>query len=287
MGGQRHAAAPLPLGKTRYPLYRRLGGLQGWSRRVQKITPPPGFNPWTVQTAVSCYTDWATLAHLYALAPTKKRMHGPHTWPEHTGPASSQGPNHPACKPITQPTTLCHLPLLAHSMEQGSSSENHSPYLVKEFPHFIETICCFSTNKYKFWYVMSIKNMDLWDALPCEWVQLYKCFAGTCCLHLQGRNAPLKMERTFLSKMLLLIYTTALCRKKHNLEADACHMVMINCTITPISARYHSISHFCCGMSFIQLIIIPSNTWHKRKQPYLSKLIICRLSQCSLSSCSH
>ena len=28
-------------GKTRYPLYRRLGGPQGRSGRVQKISPPP------------------------------------------------------------------------------------------------------------------------------------------------------------------------------------------------------------------------------------------------------
>jgi len=29
VGGQRHGPAALPPGKTRYPLYRRLGGLQG------------------------------------------------------------------------------------------------------------------------------------------------------------------------------------------------------------------------------------------------------------------
>jgi hypothetical protein len=32
-----------PPGKTRYPLYRRLGGPQGRSGRVIKISPPPGF----------------------------------------------------------------------------------------------------------------------------------------------------------------------------------------------------------------------------------------------------
>jgi hypothetical protein len=31
VGGQRHAPADLPPGKTRYPLYRRLGGPQGRS----------------------------------------------------------------------------------------------------------------------------------------------------------------------------------------------------------------------------------------------------------------
>jgi hypothetical protein len=38
VGGQRHAPAALPPGKTRYPLHRRLGG----SGRVPKILSPPG-----------------------------------------------------------------------------------------------------------------------------------------------------------------------------------------------------------------------------------------------------
>jgi hypothetical protein len=42
VGGQRHAPAALPPGKTRYPLYRGLGGPQGRSGRVRKISPPTG-----------------------------------------------------------------------------------------------------------------------------------------------------------------------------------------------------------------------------------------------------
>jgi hypothetical protein len=42
VGGQNHALAALPLGQTRYPLYRRLGGPQGWSGWVRKISPPTG-----------------------------------------------------------------------------------------------------------------------------------------------------------------------------------------------------------------------------------------------------
>ena len=42
VGGQRHAPAALPPGKTRYPLYRSLGGPQGRSGRVRKISPPTG-----------------------------------------------------------------------------------------------------------------------------------------------------------------------------------------------------------------------------------------------------
>jgi hypothetical protein len=41
VGGQRHAPAALPpVKETRYSLYRRLGGPQGRSRWVRKISPP-------------------------------------------------------------------------------------------------------------------------------------------------------------------------------------------------------------------------------------------------------
>ena len=50
----------LPPGKTRYPLYRRLGGPQGRSWKVGKISPPTGIRSRTVQPVVSRYTDWAT-----------------------------------------------------------------------------------------------------------------------------------------------------------------------------------------------------------------------------------
>jgi hypothetical protein len=63
VGGQRHAPAALPLVKTRYPLYRRLGGPQGRSGWVRKISPPPAFDPRTVQPVASRYTDWAIPAH--------------------------------------------------------------------------------------------------------------------------------------------------------------------------------------------------------------------------------
>ena len=44
-GGEGSASRPgrsLPPGTTRYPLYRRLGGLQGWSGQMRKISPPTG-----------------------------------------------------------------------------------------------------------------------------------------------------------------------------------------------------------------------------------------------------
>ena len=52
---------PRPLstpGKTRYPLHRSLGGLQGRSGQVRKISPPPVFDPRTVQPVASRYTDY-------------------------------------------------------------------------------------------------------------------------------------------------------------------------------------------------------------------------------------
>ena len=71
--GQRHATADLPPGKTRYPLYRRLGGPQGRTGQVGKISPPPGFDPRTVQPVASRYTHWAT--------PAQSRFHN--TEPEY------------------------------------------------------------------------------------------------------------------------------------------------------------------------------------------------------------
>ena len=61
--GEGSASRPgrsLPPGKTRYPLYRRLDGPQGRYGQARKISPPPGFDPRTVQAVASHYTDWAT-----------------------------------------------------------------------------------------------------------------------------------------------------------------------------------------------------------------------------------
>ena len=58
-GGEWSAARPgriLPLEKTRYTLYRRLGGPQSRSGRAENLAPP-GFDPRTVQPVVSRYTD--------------------------------------------------------------------------------------------------------------------------------------------------------------------------------------------------------------------------------------
>jgi hypothetical protein len=57
VGGQCHALAALSQGKTRYPLYRRLGGLQGWSGQVQKISPVRKADNLTT-TLCRCHVIW-------------------------------------------------------------------------------------------------------------------------------------------------------------------------------------------------------------------------------------
>ena len=67
-GGEGPASRPgltLPPGKTLYPLYRMLGGPQGRSGQVRKISPPRGFDLRTVQPVGSRSTD-------YAMRPTDK-----------------------------------------------------------------------------------------------------------------------------------------------------------------------------------------------------------------------
>ena len=49
VGGESHDPTALPPGKARYPLYRRLGGLQGRSGQVWNISPSQGFDPRTSQ----------------------------------------------------------------------------------------------------------------------------------------------------------------------------------------------------------------------------------------------
>ena len=60
VSGKRHAPAAFTPGKTRC---RRLGGLQGRSGQVRKISPPRGFDPRSVEPVASRYTDYAIPAH--------------------------------------------------------------------------------------------------------------------------------------------------------------------------------------------------------------------------------
>jgi len=69
------SVTPWPLlvpGKTQYPLYRSLGGPQGRSGQVRKISPPPGFDLRTVQSVASRYTHYATRSTLMSSGSKKK-----------------------------------------------------------------------------------------------------------------------------------------------------------------------------------------------------------------------
>jgi len=62
-GSASHPGRSLPPGKTRYPLYRRLGGHPGWSDRVRKISLPPGFDPRTSQPVAQSLYRLSYRAH--------------------------------------------------------------------------------------------------------------------------------------------------------------------------------------------------------------------------------
>ena len=67
-GSEWSAASPgrtLPLGKTRYPLYTRLGGPQGRSGRAENLAPP-GFDPRTVQPVAQSLYRLSYPAHTQA-----------------------------------------------------------------------------------------------------------------------------------------------------------------------------------------------------------------------------
>ena len=73
-GGEWSAARPgrtLTPGKTRYPFYRRLGGSQGRSGRVEDLVPT-GIRSRNVQPVVSRYTDWATRPTIRCSSASKK-----------------------------------------------------------------------------------------------------------------------------------------------------------------------------------------------------------------------
>jgi len=57
VGSQRHAPTALPPGKTRYPLYRRLGGPEDRLDGCGKSRPPLGFDHRSVQPVASRYTE--------------------------------------------------------------------------------------------------------------------------------------------------------------------------------------------------------------------------------------
>ena len=56
-----------PGSENQYPLYMGLGGSQGTSGLLRKISLQPGFNLRTFQPLAIRYTDWAIPLHLFWL----------------------------------------------------------------------------------------------------------------------------------------------------------------------------------------------------------------------------
>jgi hypothetical protein len=42
---------------------------------------------------------------------------------------------------------------------------------------------------------LEMKNSGFLDLTPCRIVYFYRCFGGTCCLHIQKRRVTLKVEK--------------------------------------------------------------------------------------------
>jgi len=85
MGGQRHAPDALHDGKTRYPMYGGLGRPQGRSGRVRKFSPPPpGFDPWTVQSVASRYTDYIRVSEEDPITSGEKKKSQDYVGPMYT-----------------------------------------------------------------------------------------------------------------------------------------------------------------------------------------------------------
>ena len=60
---------------TRYPSYRKLGGALGPVSCARKIVPPPTFEPGTVQSVASQYTDYTISAPAKIRRLTVSRWH--------------------------------------------------------------------------------------------------------------------------------------------------------------------------------------------------------------------
>jgi len=99
--GEGSASRPdrsLPPGKTRYPLYRRLGGPQGWSGQVRKISPPPGSDPLVHQVVYELKTvsTALTVRDCYHITQTIRRNRKSRLDPN-MGFPSSQAPGQLPC----------------------------------------------------------------------------------------------------------------------------------------------------------------------------------------------
>jgi len=54
-----------PEKEIQHPSYRRLGGPWSQFGQLQNTSPPPVFDPRTIQPVSSCYTDYAILHKVF------------------------------------------------------------------------------------------------------------------------------------------------------------------------------------------------------------------------------
>jgi len=58
-----HSGLITPQETDLIPIEQESGWTQGLTGRMQKISPPLEFDPWTAHPVVSCYTAYTILAH--------------------------------------------------------------------------------------------------------------------------------------------------------------------------------------------------------------------------------
>ena len=176
-GSASHPGHSLPQGKTQYPLYRRLGGPQGQSGQVRKISPPPGFDPQTVHPVAICYTNYAT--------------------------------QHMECWWDTPLMLVCHFGdlsflLLCMKEDRGLSSKciQHSPHM---WPSLHQTQCpemiAITTHVFYLILMASVTRIrtDVWNScLHYAW----QCISSQQCIWWQVVKTVDQHHETFVAKLL-------------------------------------------------------------------------------------
>ena len=170
VGGQRHAPAALPPGKNRYPLYRTLGGPQGRSGRVRKISPATGIRSpdlWTRRNNLVRYiSEVAPSPPVFLLTgrwqPTRgELLRNPtsHRWGRETGVAE-WGVGTVACG-----FTNRNRPLPFRENTGQSITKKSPPTMIILGSYNREGGPCTGTLKDEWRRVVETKRLSLWGAL--------------------------------------------------------------------------------------------------------------------------
>ena len=148
VGGKRQAPATLP---TERDLVAIVGGPQGRSAHVRKISPPPGLDPRTVQPATSRYTDWAIPVHLPPNVCPATASTGPRRLPLKSFPVhhssitlvvdTTRVSDTDRILKLTSKTLLCCRQITAHALERKLADGS---FLFERFKSVVhdETLTC-------------------------------------------------------------------------------------------------------------------------------------------------